>query len=247
MHYKPPCPPCTELRLEAVTVSVGFDDLLDETIGLNHPHLDSLIVVTAHDDHKTQKVAEKHGCFCVPTDLFNKNGRHFNKGAAINAGFGYFQWNGWRCHIDADIILPDNFRRILFNHTHLEEDCLYGADRVDIHSKGQLDPYVAEVRHSPQHRHSFLIQPPPAQIGSRLVSLIWGYIPIGYFQLWHASHQHAYPYSIGNAAHDDVLFGMLWPEAKRHLLPTIIVRHLSEGRGTWGENWESRASPRFIK
>src|SRR5580693_7111178 len=75
------------LRLEAVTVCVGFDDLLDLTLGLNHPHLDTLIVVTSHADRATQAVAKKHGAICVQTDLFGKNGRNFNKGAAINAGF----------------------------------------------------------------------------------------------------------------------------------------------------------------
>src|SRR6266567_8062496 len=81
-------------RLETVTVSVGFDDLLDVTLGLNHPHLDTLIVVTSHADKATHAVCRKHGAVCVQTDLFTKNGRTFNKGAAINAGFGYFQYSG---------------------------------------------------------------------------------------------------------------------------------------------------------
>ena len=57
------------LRLEAVTVCVGFDDLLDLTLPLNHPHLDTMIVVTSHDDRATQQVAKKHGAICVQTEL----------------------------------------------------------------------------------------------------------------------------------------------------------------------------------
>src|SRR4051812_6235528 len=94
--YDKPLSPCDDLRLEAVTVSIGFDDMLDVAIELNHPHVDTFIVVTSHDDVRTQAVAKKHGAICVQTDLAKKNGRNFNKGAAINAGLGHFQYFGWR-------------------------------------------------------------------------------------------------------------------------------------------------------
>src|ERR1700726_1301465 len=132
MNYGPTTPPSDifereALRLEAVPICVGFDDFLDVTLSLNHCHLDTMIVVTSHDDRKTQLVARKHGAICVQTDLFKKNGRSFNKGAAVNAGFDHFQYHGWRLHLDADIVLPDNFRRLLFNHSHLDRDAIYGA------------------------------------------------------------------------------------------------------------------------
>ena len=133
MEYRLPDPYAEDSqRLEAVTVCIGFDDVLDQTLAMNHPHLDTMIVVTSREDRRTQLVAQKHSAICVTTDLHRKNGRSFNKGAAINAGFGHYQWHGWRMHLDADIILPDNFRRLLFNHTHLDRLCLYGADRVDV-------------------------------------------------------------------------------------------------------------------
>ena len=136
MSYTNTPPPNPEsLRIEAITTCVGFDDILDITLGLNHPHLDTMIVITSHDDKKTQHVAQKHGAVCVQTDLFKKNGRNFNKGAAINAGMARYQYHGWRLHLDSDIILPDNFRRMLFNHTHLDENCIYGADRIDVIGK----------------------------------------------------------------------------------------------------------------
>ena len=120
------------LRLEAVVVSVGFDDLLAKSLSHNTKHLDTTIVVTSHDDVATQNVARDHGAIVVVTDLFEKNGRNFNKGAAINAGFGHFQYHGWRMCLDADIVLPDNFRRVLFNHTTLDRSCIYGCDRIDV-------------------------------------------------------------------------------------------------------------------
>jgi glycosyltransferase involved in cell wall biosynthesis len=227
------------LRLEAVTVCVGFDDLLDVTLGLNHPHLDTLIIVTAHDDRATQAVAQKYGAICVQTDLFSKNGRNFNKGAAINAGFARFQYHGWRLHLDADIALPDNFRRILFNHTALDRDCIYGADRVDVLGRAALE----SGRCQPQHAHGFLIAPQPSQpLSARYVDTLRGYVPIGFFQLWHCSTQKDYPFSIGTAAHDDVAFADQWPARYRRHLPTVICHHLVTQPPQLGENWDGRRS-----
>ena len=56
------------LRLEGVTVSVGFSDLLEEVLKRNHAHFDQLIVVTSHADTATQQVARKYGTTVVVTD-----------------------------------------------------------------------------------------------------------------------------------------------------------------------------------
>jgi len=232
------------LRLEAVTVCVGFDDLLDVTLALNHPHLDTLIVVTSHGDRATQAVAQKYGAICVQTDLFAKNGRNFNKGAAINAGFGRFQYHGWRLHLDADIALPDNFRRILFNHTVLDRDCIYGADRVDVIGRKAIKSGEAAP---PQHAHGFLVAPvPAAPLSARYVDTLRGYCPIGFFQLWHCSTQKDYPWSLGTAAHDDVMFAEQWPAQCRRHFPTVICHHFCGHAPSLGENWDGhRKQPRI--
>jgi len=229
------------LRLEAVTTCVGFDDMLDVTLTRNLPHLDTMIVVTSHSDAATRKVCAKHGVICVPTDLFVKNGRRFNKGAAINAGLARFQYYGWRLHLDADIVLPDSFRRVLFNHTHLDQNCLYGADRVDALLR-DLDR--TRLQYS---QGCFVRSHLQREAGTRFVHGFHGYCPIGYFQLWHCSCQQMYPYSLGTAEHDDVMFAMLWPEAHRRLLPGVIVAHLvSRFGGRQGENWDGhRREPRL--
>jgi hypothetical protein len=251
-HHHPPHPthpphpvhPSEDLRLEAVTVSVGFDDLLDVTLQMNHPHLDTMIVVTAHEDRKTQAVCAKHGAFCVPTDLVQKNGRTFNKGAAINAGFGYFQYYGYRLHLDADIVLPDNCRRVLFNHTNLDPQTIYGADRVNIIGRKEIDRL--RLTGATQHQYKCLMESLVERpIGGRFVSTLHGYLPLGYFQLWHAKCQKTYPYSLGTAAHDDTLYAALWPLHKRALLSTLVVYHLCERTPIWGENWDGRRQPRL--
>jgi hypothetical protein len=248
MNYCNPRPTdiydCEALRLEAVTVCVGFDDFLDVTLALNHPHLDTMIVVTSHDDRKTQQVAKKHGAICVQTDLFRKNGRHFNKGAAINAGMNHFQFHGWRIHLDSDIVLPDNFRRILFNHSHLDASAIYGADRVDVVGRAAVHKLRTTL---PQHAWSCFIEARhQAPTSPRYVDPLHGYIPIGFFQLWNARTQKDYPYSLGSAAHDDVMFAAQWPAAYRRLLPSAICYHLCAQPPHWGENWDGhRRQPRF--
>lgn len=237
-----PKDPRDDRCLEAVTISVGFDDFLDETLRINHPHFDTMIVVTSHDDTKTHGVARKHGAVLVQTDLHKKNGRPFNKGAAINAGFGRFMYHGWRMHLDADIALPDNFRRILFNMSHLEKSCIYGADRVDVVGREDL-----QKTNSQQHQHSMLLVPPTDRaIGARYIDHLRGYCPLGFFQLWHADSQHAYPYSLGTAEHDDIMFSACWPESQRRHLPGVICHHLCSKTPRWGENWGGeRKQPRL--
>ncbi len=239
------------LRLEGITVSVGFDDFLDYTLSHNHGHFDNYIVVTSHTDRKTAAVADKHGCMCVPTDLLAKNGRRFNKGAAINAGLGWFQWWGWRLHLDADILLPDKFRQTLFNHTHLEQHCLYGADRIDVIGE-HVERVPKLAKNHPQHRLALGVVDPthgrtlPHNLGGRIVSHLDGYSPIGFFQLWHASQHKDYPYSLGTAAHDDVLFARLWPLAHRRLLPSVVCYHLCTHMPVIKENWDgNRRMPRL--
>jgi hypothetical protein len=243
------------LRLEAVVTCVGFGDILDITLALNHPHVDHLIVVTSHDDRETQAVARKHSATCVQSDLFRKNGRNFNKGAAINAGMDCFQYHGWRLHFDADIIFPDNFRRLLFNHTHLDRRFLYGADRVDVIGLEEVMTMREAAMRLPQHAfHSGLsphhggavFQRAPSSSSARYVDSLRGYCPIGFFQLWHASQQRPYPYSLGTAAHDDVIFAGSWPREHRHLLPSVVCYHLCGRPPYYGENWDGqRRQPRI--
>lgn len=250
--YKDPCPQedlyvAEALRLEAVVTCVGFDDLLDVTLGLNHPHLDTAIVVTTHEDHRTQKVARKHGATCVQTDLFRKKGRGLNKGAAINAGFDHFQYHGWRLHLDADIALPDNFRRMIFNNTHLDQNAIHGADRIDVVGRDELRAVRRGLRSDPQHSHRAFVSPRHTRpISPRYVDTLRGYVPIGFFQLWHARTQKPYPYSLGTAAHDDVMFAASWPESHRRHLPTVMCYHLCAREPKLGENWNGeRKQPRF--
>jgi hypothetical protein len=233
------CPDAEALRLEAVITCIGFDDILDETIPINHPQFDTLVVVTEHTDHKTQAVCKKHGVTCVQSDLFKKDLRHFNKGAAINAGMDYYRFRGWRMVMDADIFMPFNFRRELFNHTHLDDQAIYGADRIDVIGKRELDRLLHSQLGLPQHQHGCFVHPISHRpLSPRYVDNLRGYCPLGFFQLWNYKTQKPYPHSLGTASHDDVMFSALWPRSYRHVLPSSVVYHLCPSPPYLGENWD---------
>jgi hypothetical protein len=230
--------------LEVVTVSVGFDDFLDVTLARNHSFFDTYVVVTTPDDTLTQLVAKKYEAECVVTERFYVNGHSFNKGAALNDGFARFRHEGWRACMDADIALPDNFRRVLFEHTDLDENCLYGIDRVDVVGKAALDGIFAR---GAQYGSSCLVGPNcDAPTGVRFVDPCQGYVPVGFFQLWHASQHRSYSELSGTAAQDDVVFGGGWPRRRRQLIPTAFCYHLQAQAPVLGENWAgTRQQPRL--
>jgi hypothetical protein len=103
------------------------------------------------------------------------------------------------------------------------------------------------MQKSPQAAWSFLLNPANQRaIGARYVDTLRGYVPIGFFQLWHASAQKDYPWSLGTAQHDDVLFAEQWPRPNRQLLPSAICYHLCAQPPKLGENWDGhRSQPRM--
>jgi hypothetical protein len=72
-----------------------------------------------------------------------------------------------------------------------------------------------------------------------------GYVPIGFYQMWHGSTGRRYPIAKGNAEHTDVLHSIQWDEQKRHLIPEIIGVHLMSNPAPLGANWQGRTTPRF--
>jgi hypothetical protein len=242
---QPPCNPFAveASRHEAVTTCVGFDDLLNITLEANMPHFDNFIVVGKGSDRLTRLCCEKHNATFVESHLFSHNGRNFNKGAAINQGFGHFQFHGWRMVLDVDILCPSSMRRLLAAYP-MDPSCLYHADRVDAIGWDEINR--ARYGHCPQSHHNVIQSHSHRPIRERFVHPLYGFIPIGYFQLWHAEQQKSYPHGLGTAAHDDVLFAAQWPREKRVLLPNVIVHHLCTRQPQFMENWDGhRGQPRL--
>ena len=171
----------------------------------------------------------------------------FNKGLMINLGLAHLRHRGWLLHLDADIVLPDRLRFVL-NKSRLDEDCLYGADRVNVVGRGPWEAIKQSANYRRQYRHRYLVGPADASLGARLLHNEYGYCPIGYFQLWHSRHRNRrYHFAQGSAEHSDVLFALQWPAAKRLLLPGVFVYHLESEPAKMGANWRGRRTRSFAK
>ena len=114
--------------LEGVVTCVGYGDILELTLPKNKKHFDNLIVVTDLKDSRTKDVCDRNGVNCIQSDIFYSKRTVFNKGGAINLAYANLTYFDWCINLDADIILPDNFRHSFMAHD-LDENELYGVPR----------------------------------------------------------------------------------------------------------------------
>jgi len=237
------------MKLEAVTVSVGYGDFLAETLPLNRPHLDRLVVVTKPDDIETQEACAKYDAECVTTHAFGPNGG-FCKGAGINVALNELDLDGWVLHLDADMVLPIYARQLL-ERRRLDPECLYGADRLDVVGKVAFDTHIRERR----------LQEPPRTFGTEgwwlhTIRVVFyghgGYVPVGFFQLWHpdGSGVRHYPEDRiaaepAHAGNTDLLFSAQWPLERRVLIPELLLCHLESEQIGPGGNWYGRKTKQW--
>lgn len=109
--------------IEAVTVCVNYSHFLKIAIS-NKNHFDKWFIVTTREDLKTIKLCKEHNLECIYTEKLHENGDRFNKGKAINDGLKAMERKDWIIHIDADTVLPDNFRDI-FLYNKMEKKMIY--------------------------------------------------------------------------------------------------------------------------
>lgn len=241
-----------KVLLEAVTVCVGYSDFLAEVIPCNLPQIDLWTVVTTPDDRATQNLCVGYGINCLKTTCFNRDvpPPRLNKARGINYGLAHQSHAGWVLHLDGDIALPPQFRKMLEN-ADLDETKLYGMDRVDCPDAATWDSHLDRCRRGSHRQYdcSCFIRPPVGMgMGTRLTHGDYGgYCPIGYFQMWNPAGSGVYRYPVkieGDMEHTDMLFAIQWERRQRELLPEGFCVHLQTGRGD-GENWRGRRSPPF--
>jgi hypothetical protein len=106
-----------KILLEAVTICVNFSDYLAETIPYNLPQIDMWTIVTTPDDVRTQRLCHGWGIKCLKTDCFHRDVSppRLNKSRGINYGLQNHSGAGWMLHLDADIVLPHQYRKMLEN------------------------------------------------------------------------------------------------------------------------------------
>lgn len=245
------------MKIEAVTVSVGYGDFLAETLANNLSQVDRLIVVTTEDDMDTRNLCHAHDVEYVLSDAHLREaggvgGGKFNKGAMIEQGLMQCSTGDdfWRLHWDADIFFPAQMKRLLENACDLEKHKLYGCDRMMFRSWEEWQ--AAKSTNWMHHTNCSINMPQTTPIGTRYALAQTGWVPIGFWQLWHSSadegqgrRHRAYPITHGDAHRSDVQFSMKWPRKHRVLLPEIVVAHLESEHNRLGENWNGRKTKPF--
>lgn len=234
------------MRIELVVISHNYGDFLEETLPRNLQAVDAAVVVTHPGDRQTKALCQRLGVPCVETEVMHAKGDKFNKGRCINLGLSHLRHDGWLLHVDADILLPDRFRSML-DYAELKEKNIYGADRLNVKTYEHWKNHKS--KRLPQWRYGYLVTPNEEfQMSSRLLHGDYGWVPIGFFQLWHSSQRKRYPINQGSAEHTDVLFSLQWNRENRILLPEFFVYHLeSEPVTKMGANWEGRKTKPFKK
>lgn len=238
--------------LEAITISWGYDDFLAVAAEHNRGLFDRWLVVTTPQDEATREVCRRWNLDILLSEEATRAQDQFRKGRLINRGMQLLSADCWRLHLDADIVLPTTFRNSL-SSADLDPEKLYGADRIMVKGWGcwqaLLESGYLSQQHDYQHRVRF---PDGYPVGTRWVSPSAGFVPIGFFQLHHASaiewrgiRQRPYPENHGTACRTDVQFGLEWDRRRRELLPEIVAVHLESEPAPLGANWNGRSTKRF--
>ena len=243
------------MKIEAVTVCVNYSGELAEVAKYNAGLLDRWIIVTTEDDEQTREICRIHD---LETVLSDEHARHaggtgggkFNKGRMVDRGLQMLSADSWRLHLDSDIVLPGQFRRMM-DGAHLDEDKLYGCDRIMVRNAAQWTALQASGFLN--HTHCSVNFPKGLEIGTRWSLASTGYVPIGFFQLWHSAadewrgrRHRTYPLNHGDACRTDVQFALQWDRRNRELLPEILVAHLESEPASLGANWNGRTTKPFM-
>ncbi len=237
------------LRVEAVTVCVGYSDFLEATIKQNKGLFDRWVIVTSREDIDTIELCRKYSIQVILSNDHKRDGG-FSKGRLIERGLQHLSSKGWRIHLDADIVLPRNFRNII-EAAHLHTENLYGADRIMVRSRDEWNKLLASGWTGNDY-HCRVPLPAGLEVGARWGHHNEGYCPIGFFQMWHSSQDQyrgarirPYPIHHNDACRTDVQFALQWDRRNRVLIPEIIVVHLESEKSAMGTNWNGRKTKKF--
>lgn len=240
------------MRIEAVTVSVGYGDLLAAVAPSNRPHFDRWVVVTAADDEETRAVCRQHSIECLLTEEFHREGGDsFCKARGINKGLDHLRGDGWLLHLDADICLPYDLDACLHD-AHLQPECIHGCDRLNVTGWDAWQTVKQQGLYSREQGWLAEKRRPGTWVGGQPAGNGVGWSPIGFFQMWHGSHtltwgfpKKRYPEAHGNAARTDVQFALQWDRKHRTFIPELLVFHLESEASRMGANWNGRTTKRF--
>ena len=248
------------MKLNGIVCCVNYDDYLSYSLPENIKHFDSFVVVTDAKDKATQDLAKRWGAICVIRSSETPFDASGTKGQAINEGLALLPKKGWLLHLDADIILPDTFRKDL-EEVSLDHNDLYWVTRKQPSTELQLKNYFADKRTI----NAWDGCNPPGSPNR------WSG-PFGYFQLFNPeavvlqNFDTVYPESSATqewlelaekgldfdwrenikvvTTATDGIFNQRWPENQKVKLDdSFTVLHLPHGPSR--VNWSGRKSARF--
>lgn len=239
------------LDIEAISVSIGYGDFLAAVAPCNRHLFKRWLVVTEPADTETREVCRRYNLDTLLTEDHSRDGV-FSKGRLVERGLQHLSAGSWRLHLDADIALPANLHHLL-RAVHLNENCIYGWDRLMCRSYAQWQVLKASGYLQGQlDYHCRIHYPPGLEFGTRWAHPQEGYVPIGWCQLWHSNADEwrgvrvrSYPRDHGAACRTDVQFGLQWDRRQRVFLPEIIAIHLESESAPKGANWKGRTTKRF--
>lgn len=225
------------MHIEAITICINYADVLKWTLLSTHHQFNKMIVVTEENDKDTINLCQYYDVEYVIAEG--------NKGEKINAALDKLSKQDWVVHIDADIYLPPQTINIIRN-SQLDHETIYGIDRCMCNSYDDFIEYLSANK-KPYDQKYFTN--PPFPVGTRISQHYdLGYIPIGYYQMWHPSTTKINKYPVthqteGAYARTDILMATQFK--KRALLPSPLCIHLEEGYNSMGANWNGRTTPVF--
>lgn len=216
-----------KFNLTAICVCVNYDDFLSITLPQNISHFDKYLVITSENDTKTIKLIEKYNeeyndkkVKLIKTNIFYENDSRFNKGAAIRYAQKRLLINSnvqWICILDADIVLPVNFRDICIK-TCKNKYLLYGAQRINYET---YEDYLNDKSTSLGDENE---------------------VGIGFLQIYFQQKNKPkfYATRFKTAAVCDMEFKSKWGKGFKNI--GFPVKHLGQSR----TNWKGRETKTFI-
>ena len=243
------------IDIHAITVCVYYSHLLKHCI-TNKRFFKRWVIVTIEDDIETINLCKEHNLeYIFSKTLYT---RTFAKGCAINEAFDYLgKDEEWYLHIDADIILPENFSNIVQIDPNLNRPYICGSIKMEYGSFKQFEkngynestPEFIDLRFQSYNLYTIgrVNVDPNTNFNNFDPEPYWyqthnvqdRYEGWGYFQLFHLptinrihpNLHHIYPELSNDAGADDLIFSKTF----FHIcdLPVFCL-HLSPE----GVNWE---------
>ncbi len=209
-------------KIDAVIVSVNYNDFLAITLENNLKILNNITVVTSESDKTCQEICKKFGVNLIVTERMYEDGATFNKGKAINEGIKSLVDPDWILLLDADICLPDNFNQVWLEFGK-DPKSLITCERYFCKD---FDSYKVWESDNKNYK------------GKKERSK-W----LGYFQLFNASIisdiNKVYPEEFEDAAWSDITFRNKF--TKKAELNTAVA-HLGDAYS----NWKGRKTNKFL-